>query len=201
MKTKNLAIIFILFLLIALGCWSAGFLTKEKGRAVLNETGKITNLNSQSVTGEKTNKAVEVQTVTEKAGVAKPAKPEPIVQLEKTVPPEIGEGKAGQIQATMIINGVEYRTAVKPDSSVYDLMALLKDQKKINFVSENYSGLGFFIKEINGIRNNPPNPLYQGGSGENWIYYVNNKPAQVGVSYYVIKTNDVIEWKFENKSF
>jgi hypothetical protein len=111
-----------------------------------------------------------------------------------------GENKVEQIQVTMLISGAQYRTEMKPDSSVYDLMKNLREQKKIDFSGHDYSGMGFFIEEINGVRNNPPNPLYQGGSGKNWLYYVNGRLASIGVSFYKLKNNDTIEWKYENKS-
>ena len=98
-----------------------------------------------------------------------------------------------KIKATMLIDGVKHETEIKAGSSVYDLMNLLKSQNKINFSGKNYSGLGFFVEEINSLKNNP--------AGKNWLYYVNGKPAQVGVSNYIIKANDIIEWKYEKKSF
>lgn len=121
------------------------------------------------------------------------------VPAEKTVLPKTGGGQVEQIQAVMLINGAEYRTAIKPDSSVYDLMVLLKNQGKVDFKVKNYSSLGFFIDEINGIKNDPAGLPAQ--AGKNWLYYVNGKPAPVGVSYYKLKNNDQVEWKYENKSF
>jgi hypothetical protein len=98
-----------------------------------------------------------------------------------------------QIQVEMLIGGVEYRINIKSDSSVYDLMNNLREQKKIDFSGQNYSGMGFFIEEINGVKNNP--------AGRNWLYYVNGRLAPIGVSYYQLKNNDTIEWKYEKKSF
>ena len=98
-----------------------------------------------------------------------------------------------KIKVAMIINGVKYDAAVKPDSSVYDLMNSLKQEGKISFSRKNYSGLGFFVEEINGVKNNP--------AGENWLYYVNGQPAPVGISNYKLKIDDTIEWQYEKKSF
>ena len=106
---------------------------------------------------------------------------------------QFSKDQTEQVQAVMLIDGVEYRTAMKPASSVYDLMNTLKEQRKIDFKGYDYSGLGFFVEEINGVKNDP--------AGENWIYYVNGQPAPVGVSYYKFKNNDTIEWKYEKKNF
>jgi hypothetical protein len=103
----------------------------------------------------------------------------------------LAETRADKV--TMIISGASYETEAKTGSSVYDLMNTLREQKKIDFKSVDYSGLGFFVTEINGVKNDP--------SGKNWLYYVNGQPAQVGVTYYLVKANDVIEWKYEKKSF
>lgn len=188
MKTKTLVIIFILFLLITLGSGLVVFLTGEKGRPILNETSEIINFSSQPAIEGKQGEIIKNKPV---LGIA--AETKPVVQTEKTALPEAGDGQVEQIQAAVLINGVEYRTAVKPDSSVYDLMNLLKTENKINFSGKNYSGLGFFIEAINGVKNN--------SAGKNWLYYVNGQPAQIGISNYIIKENDIIEWKYEKKLF
>lgn len=168
MKTKGLAIFFILLIAIAGGL--AFFLTEKKEQPAPNRADETISSTNQPVNEKK-----------------------PIVQPEKIVSPETGEGKIETIQVVMLINGREYRTAMKPASSVYDLMSALKEQKKIDFKDYNYSGMGFFVTEINGIKNN--------SAGENWLYYVNGKLASIGVSYYKLKNNDTIEWKYEQKSF
>jgi len=87
------------------------------------------------------------------------------------------------------VNNEKFETSVLPQSTAYDLMVSLKNQRKISFSGENYSGLGFFVKEINGIKNNPK-------TGEFWLYYINKAPAWVGVSGYELKPGDIISWKY-----
>ncbi|MEK7104171.1 MAG: DUF4430 domain-containing protein, partial [Patescibacteria group bacterium] len=77
---------------------------------------------------------------------------------------------------------------------VYELMNLLKARGDINFQGKTSLGLGFFVEEINGLKNNPNENVY-------WIYYINNKAAQVGVSNYILKPNDIINWKYEKPQF
>ena len=67
-------------------------------------------------------------------------------------------------------------------------MAELQKEGKINFKDETYSGMGKFIEEINGVKNN---------GEQNWIYYVNGKKAEIGISNYEIKAGDTVSWKYE----
>ena len=72
--------------------------------------------------------------------------------------------------------------------TVYDFMENLRGEGKINFTEKNYAGIGKFIEEINGVK---------GNSDHSWIYYVNGRQAQVGVSNYKLKPGDVVSWKYE----
>ena len=171
MKTK----LIILFFAVTIGVLVL-FLNQEKNLLEVN----IENQSNMEEGSKPVNEqAVEPQKIIESqsATTTKPAKTE----------------TEEKIKATMLIDGVKHETEIKAGSSVYDLMNLLKSQNKINFSGKNYSGLGFFVEEINSLKNNP--------AGKNWLYYVNGKPAQVGISYYLIKANDIIEWKYEKKSF
>jgi hypothetical protein len=175
MKTKNLVIIFILFLLITLASGLVVFLTQEKNQPILSEKIVNTNLVDQLKAVEKQNKAVSTE-------------------AKKIAQPEAGKLQVEEkIKAVMIVSGAKYEAEVKAGSSVYDLMNLLKSRNKINFSGKNYSELGFFVEEINGIKNDL--------AGKNWFYYINGRPAQVGISNYIIKPNDIVEWKYENKFF
>jgi hypothetical protein len=86
------------------------------------------------------------------------------------------------------INGVKYESTVESQESVYDFMAQLQNEGKINFKSKTYTGMGKFIDELNGIR---------GNGDKYWIYYVNNKKARIGVSNYKINPGDVVSWRYE----
>jgi hypothetical protein len=83
-----------------------------------------------------------------------------------------------------------YQASYKDGQSLYEVMKNLADKKNSNFSfhSKNYSGLGNFIDEINGIK---------GTKGRYWIYYINNKKASVGVSKYFVKNGDIIKWSQE----
>lgn len=94
------------------------------------------------------------------------------------------------VPAVLFIGDADYAENVSAGASVYDLMLSLEEQGKISFKGKNFSGLGFFVEEINGLKNNSQPGYY-------WIYYVNGKSASVGISNYIIKSNDLIVWKYE----
>lgn len=90
--------------------------------------------------------------------------------------------------ATLEINNTKYTTEISENTNIYDFMTKLKSENKIDFKEKNYTAMGAFIEEINNIKN----------SGEqNWIYYVNNQKANIGISNYQIKPGDVVSWKYE----
>ncbi len=64
--------------------------------------------------------------------------------------------------------------------------AVLK--KIVDIKGENFSGLGFFVDEINGLKE---------GNGYSWIYYINGKKATVGVSSCKLQNGDLINWVYE----
>lgn len=91
--------------------------------------------------------------------------------------------------AILEINGVKYESEISEQTNVYDFMVKLRDEGKINFKSKTYSGMGELIEEINGLKND---------KNKYWIYSVNGKEAQIGVSDYKINGGDVISWKYGN---
>jgi len=90
------------------------------------------------------------------------------------------------------INEISYEDEITGPISVYGFMSKLRSEGKINFTEKNYIGMGKFIVAINGIR---------GNEDKNWIYYVNNKKANVGVSNYKINNGDMVSWKYEKSNF
>src|SRR3989338_10253018 len=93
-------------------------------------------------------------------------------------------------QVTVRVDDKDYQTNFVSSTTVYDLMTKLKSKDEISFSGKEYSGMGFFVDEINGVKNDN---LF----GKYWIYYINGESAQVGISNYIIKRDDLIEWKYE----
>jgi hypothetical protein len=92
------------------------------------------------------------------------------------------------LETTPQINDLSFKDTLPGQTSVSDFMNKLQKEGKISFTEKNYLGMGEFIDSINGIKNN---------NNLSWIYYVNGKEAQVGVSNYKINPGDIVSWKYE----
>ena len=97
-----------------------------------------------------------------------------------------------KILVNLEIEGIGYQVSVALGSSVYDAMVQAQETSDLSFEGIEYSGIGFFMEKINGLRQNPR-------VGKYWIYYINGVSAKVGISVYIIKDNDVISWKYEKE--
>ncbi len=93
---------------------------------------------------------------------------------------------------TLTIEGKTTAATTGQNSTIYDAMNELQKQKSLSFTTKKFTGLGYFVESINEIPNSPRTGYY-------WTLYINNEEAKVGVSNYIIKPNDFITWKFENK--
>ena len=92
------------------------------------------------------------------------------------------------------IQDTKYSSDFVTNTTLYELMQKLTASsiQPFLFNSIDYgSDIGHFVTEINGIKNNPK-------SGKYWIYYVNNEPATIGISNYIIHEGDKTEWKYED---
>lgn len=96
---------------------------------------------------------------------------------------------ANAINISIEINGQTHSLTLAEKSTAYDAMLKLVNDKKINIVFKEFSGLGHFVDEINGTKTDT-------SSGTYWIYYLNGQSAQVGISQYILKNNDLITWKY-----
>ncbi|MFH1769506.1 MAG: DUF4430 domain-containing protein [Parcubacteria group bacterium] len=97
------------------------------------------------------------------------------------------------LDATLHIDGISYDASMSLGDTVIDLMTnVAENEDDFKFTGTEYEGMGFFVESINGISST--NDMY-------WIYYINDKSAQVGASQYELVDGDVIEWKFEESDF
>ncbi len=87
-----------------------------------------------------------------------------------------------------LVGDKNYSLDVPIGSTAYDAMNILASSTDFSFTTQLYPGLGYFIEEINGVKNQ--NGMY-------WTLYVNGAYSNVGVSDYKISFGDVIEWKYE----
>jgi hypothetical protein len=117
-----------------------------------------------------------------------------IVTKQKDDAGSAAEGTKNEICTTFEIQNNKNDVCLSGAPTAYDAMKKLILDKKITAQMKEFSGLGFFVEEINGTKNNPQ-------TNEYWIYYINGASAQVGISQYKIKNNDLITWKYEKAKF
>jgi hypothetical protein len=96
------------------------------------------------------------------------------------------------VSTTFTIDNTKYAIKVKPGTTAFEGMIKLKESNQISFSAKKFSGLGYFIEEINGIKNSPSTGFY-------WTLYINNQEAKIGVSNYILKPNDIITWRYMRK--
>ncbi len=117
----------------------------------------------------------------------------PTTAISTTEPIKPEEIKS-QIDITIEINNIQYPLQLSEKSTPFDAMEKLITDKKITATLKEFSGIGYFLEEINGHKNNNQ-------TGEYWIYYINGQSAKIGISSYILKQNDVIKWKYEHSKF
>ncbi len=100
-----------------------------------------------------------------------------------------------QKQITVILKLPDFTESITipEESSVYKLLEVAKKERGLLFTTKSYPVLGFLIDSIGGIRGGDKAGFY-------WIYSVNNKRAIVGISNYILKNGDVVEWKYESEN-
>ena len=128
-----------------------------------------------------------------------PRKNEPATNTKKTTTTTTSttaptEPETYAINITIEINGQKYPVGLAEKSTAYDAMSKLVADKKIAATFKEFSGMGYFVDEIDGVKTDNKNGKY-------WIYYLNNEPAKMGISAYVLKNTDLITWKYENSKF
>ena len=97
-----------------------------------------------------------------------------------------------RIETTLAVQEKTYLVSLPEGSSAYDLMVRAQETSDFQFKGREFPGLGFFIQAINGLEQSPR-------LGKYWIYYINGKKAEVGISAYTVNTHDIILWKYEDE--
>ena len=92
------------------------------------------------------------------------------------------------LQISLKVGTQTYALGVEPGATVLQTMQKLSTESDFSFNGREFPGLGYFVEEINGIK---------GNADKFWAYYVNDILASVGVSQYVLKTGDIINFKYE----
>ncbi|KKR79488.1 MAG: hypothetical protein UU24_C0007G0015 [Candidatus Nomurabacteria bacterium GW2011_GWA2_40_9] len=88
---------------------------------------------------------------------------------------------------TLIAGDVNTKLQIITGQTLYEVLQM-EENKDIIFYGKNYSGLGFFVTDIGTLHS---------GDGKYLFYYINSKEASVGVSSYLLKDGDIIEWELK----
>ena len=105
------------------------------------------------------------------------------------VPGQIDRTSENVLAVVLEVEQLRYEVNISQGSSVLHVMSVAQEQG-FSFRGRDFSGIGFFVEEIQGKRQNPGDRTY-------WIYYVNGEKAQVGVSSYIVEDKDVITFTYE----
>lgn len=95
------------------------------------------------------------------------------------------------IKVEFTVADQRYEISIPENFSIYEAMEVLATTADFSFEAKYYSGLGYFIEQINDLEN---------AGGAYWTLYVNDAYSPVGVSGYKLRAGDHVEWKFEKKS-
>jgi len=90
--------------------------------------------------------------------------------------------------ATILAGEITTNISFSPDTLFYDALVEARNSGQIELEGKNYPGLGFFVTDIGTLHS---------GNGKYLLYYINGKEATVGVSSYILKDGDILEWKLE----
>lgn len=138
---------------------------------------------------QKTNLNSTNTTLNPLSGTLKPILNHP---LNKEMMPKAGEVLKEEIPAntiTLKLGDTNINLPIQDGASLYDILLAGQKTGQINFTGKNYSGMGFFISSVGDLKE---------GNGKYLIYYVNGTEANLGISSYIPKVGDVIEWKLQN---
>lgn len=94
------------------------------------------------------------------------------------------------MRVSLDVRGSVIQVAVKEGGTAYDMLVAAREKGSITFSGRQFSGVGFFVEEINGLKQDGKKGMY-------WIYAVNGEKAHVGVSSYVLKTGDRVTFTYE----
>ena len=175
-KNKKYIAISFLTILILIGGFSYINSSKVKDVPVIESD------NNQSSTYLNTNLNTNEQKKVSEIPIQKVNKSENPLPLTDT----------NNINVSLTVDDKKYETSIKEGSTVFNAMEKIKNESTpdniFDFKYTSNIGLGNFITEINGKYGTP---------GKYWIYYVNNEKASIGVSNYILKEGDIINWSQE----
>ena len=81
-----------------------------------------------------------------------------------------------------------YTIPVLSNTTVLEAMRALATLSNFSFSGNDFTGLGLFVDEINGLKN---------ASGYYWTLFVNDELSQAGASSAKVVPGDIVEWRYQ----
>lgn len=89
---------------------------------------------------------------------------------------------------TLVVGDKTYHASATSTRTILQVMRTLENTTDLSFSGTEFSGLGFFVEEIDHKKN---------AGGYYWMLYVNMLAAQKGVSQTLVSPGDVVLWRYE----
>ncbi len=89
---------------------------------------------------------------------------------------------------TSSLRSTSFTFTANATGTVLEAMRALEKDASFTFSGREFSGLGFFVEEINGKR---------GENGYYWILHINGTTSDLGVSQARVGPGDSVEWRYE----
>lgn len=182
-ENKNKKIIAITFLVIAV------FLIILSFQKTQNNSSLVVDSNYQNI-----NEAVDTETEEKQEESEKNEILQKEVENNKQTDTVEKEDFENYKSFELIIEDEKITHSFLTEKTLYQVMLEMKEDQKINFESREFSGLGSYVYSINNISEDRSKGLY-------WIYYINDKEANIGVSNYILKDGDKIKWQLEANTY
>lgn len=118
---------------------------------------------------------------------------------------KLAENRAGQIergesrQVSLMLDDsvaapVVYRDIeFKENQTLFDLTKDLAKKNNLSFDYKDFGEMGYLITQIGDKINGQDNKF--------WQYWVNNEQVQVAANKYILRSNDIVLWKFAASKF
>lgn len=124
-----------------------------------------------------------------------PSTPATVITTPTAKPSQVNVLAPNAINVKLVIQQPNKKSQwsfqVLENSTVDATMRWASAQYHFSYVTKQFSGLGTFVDEINGVSSNAKSGMY-------WLYYVNGVPAATGVSSYILHDGDTITWKYRS---
>lgn len=180
--------------------------TQEKQAVVVEEPSPVVLVTSEQTTQELSNKPKpepepEPKTTAEPEPKETPPSPPPPAPTQKNTNTQKSpkEQKSSSFQkpetkitVTLSVNGAtRYSVTSTEGASAEQIMNAARSQG-FSYSAKSFGGMGTYVEAVNGIMEDPRAGMY-------WIYRVNGAKATTGISQYILKNNDTIQWNYEKQ--